>query len=467
MSSIMHPLDMWKHPECNNPGCKRLRGDYKLLHNHLTTKEGQLLERKRPAPVLDFGQFPECSCQACAEILARHKDLYKECLDLRDDKERLTTELELYKSTVEIMEIKIEKLEYCLGREMGLLEIERKNNTTPTGPCTECTRLKEIVHFLRSRASHNTDREMLWNKTLEEVISELKSQVVTLTNKVIEFKRIIHMKEDLFSKDEVIADLRRQLSQKATTASDPASFVKIDPLSFTEPGAKEKMLSDPYIQKLAIGNPSHTFYDEQRYNEIQLQKNPNFQPRRSVAEEMVKKSFHLEAVGKLTDKLDAAERELLRQSNLVGRCAELEAENAELLRQHEAFRQKMAQRVTLKAELQGGRFEAMFRSFFIIVDEPRKYLDENTLYDAFFATLDDEQGFLQWMYESCSQKTEMPKKTSADSRAGKKLFAACLWAIGGVYKNYHRGQRYVWINIEMNGEPAACRKRQRIEDADS
>jgi len=116
--------------------------------------------------------------------------------------------------------------------------------------------------------------------------------------------------------------------------------------------------------------------------------------------------------------------------------------------------------VTLKAELQGGRFEAMFRSFFIIVDEPRKYLDENTLYDAFFATLDDEQGFLQWMYESCSQKTEMPKKTSADSRAGKKLFAACLWAIGGVYKNYHRGQRYVWINIEMNDGPAS--KRQRI-----
>jgi len=29
-----------------------------------------------------------------------------------------------------------------------------------------------------------------------------------------------------------------------------------------------------------------------------------------------------------------------------------------------------------------------------------------------------------------------------------------------VYKNYHRGQRYVWINIEMNDGPAS--KRQRI-----
>jgi hypothetical protein len=465
-SSIMHPLEVWKHPECDNPCCKRLKSDYKLLYDHISTQKVQASERKRPAP--DFGKFPECSSQGCADMLEKYKQTFKQYLDLSDEMVKLTAELDLHKSTVEIMGIKIEKLEYCLGREMGLLEIEKRNNATPTGPCPECTKLKEILHFLRSRSSHNTEKELYWSKTLEQVINGLKEQVMSLTSKVTEFKRLVHLKEDLFSKDEVVADLRRQLSQKTASAApgsvDPASFVKIDPLSFTEPGAKEELLSDPYIQKLAKGNPSHVFYDEQRFNETQLQKNPRFRPFRGVAEETVKKSFHLQEVGKLTDKLYAAERELMLQSNLAGRCAELEAANAELLSQHEAFRQKMAQRVTLKAELQGGHFESMFRSFFVIVDEPRRYLDENTMYDAFFGTLDDEQGFIEWMYESCNQKTEMPKKGSAESRAGKKLFAACLWAIGGIYKNYHRGQRYVWINIEMND--AGASKRRKVDSGD-
>ena len=109
--------------------------------------------------------------------------------------------------------------------------------------------------------------------------------------------------------------------------------------------------------------------------------------------------------------------------------------------------------LALKAVMSGDSpFEAKFRKFFTVVGEGESCLNEAILYDTFFGNISEreKEAFLKWMYSCCNNGVPNFSRAEVDKRPGKKVFAACLRAIGGVYKNWCKNQRYVWTNIRMN-----------------
>jgi hypothetical protein len=449
-------------------------------------------EKKKPICELppDFGHLiAEYGTEEC---LSKLKIFYHRYIDQCDQVDEITTALELYKKTVELLQTKNIALELCLDRETGLLEIATKHaseNISKTA-CPECSFNKEITHFLRTRYSHNSDLIRRTENTREQVVDGFKKQIVTLTDKIIEMKRKLMVKEDPFWQDVIVSELRQQIeffkhnsvpeSQKpsAKPGVDPSTYVKIDPLSFTEPGAKEKILLDPYIQKLALGNPDHTFYDEFRFHERKCQSNPGFQAQSSALKisETVKLAFHLSEMDKITAKLRAAEEENMKLSSknrdLTAQCTVLEEEVSKMARQRCDLMTKMEQRNSLSSKLEEGECKSKFVDFFRIVEGDCKCLDENTMYDAFFGQLTEQERLscIEWMYASCHHGAKPRKRDlqeDNESRVGKKMFSSCLYAIGGIYKNSYKGQRYVWINIEMNDGLTNPAKRQRTLSMDS
>ena len=491
MAVVLHPQTRNTLPKCSNPGCQLVLSQWGIIYDQYDEVVlGK--ERKKPVPEFppEFGHLiAEYGTEEC---LSKLKDFYRKYIDQCDELYQKNTALELYRKTVELLQAKNLTLEQCLDRESGLLEIATKyaSEKMPKTSCPECSFNKEITHSLRTRHAHNYDKIRHCENTREQVVDGLKNQIETLTDKVVEMKRKLMVKEDPFWQDVVVSELRQQIEQlkqnsapqnqvpSAKPGVDPSTYVKIDPLSFTEPGAKEKLLSDPYIQKLALGNPDHTFYDESRFNERKLQSNSGFQPQNSAprVSETVKLAFHLNEMDKISAKFRTLEEENMKISSknreLQAQCIALEEEVSKMARQRGDLMTKLEQRNSLNSKLLEGECKAKFVDFFRVVEGDCKCLDENTMYDAFFGQLTEQERLscIEWMYSSCHDGAKPRKRDlqeDNESRVGKKMFSSCLYAIGGVYKNSYKGQRYVWINIEMKNDAIHPTKRQRTLGMDS
>jgi len=424
-------------------------------------------------------------------MLAHYKSAYQQYLTLLDETEKLRSELDIYKSATSIIEVRNQSLTHCLEREKCALEIEKKyrllaEQSSKDGrsgvqlPCMQCTKLKEELQMLRSRCSHNSEKMLSWERIQDQAVEDLKKKVNSLTNKLVEFRRKSMIKEDLFWKDEVIADLRQQLGKQPPAPIkertpfsaeregrlDPSSsVVNIDPFSFNEPGDKTRqyLLTDPYIRKLAVAHPNHVFMDEHRNHERQTQPASYQQhgrlPQQSMEDDYVKTSFHVEEVNKLMFKSLRAESEISdlidENKRLDARCSDLESKLIETKKQFDALKSKLAQRPIPEVTLQPGECQDGFEAFFTLVDVGDcECLDENTMYDAFFGRLSDEERlrYLDWMCGSCLLQSGIPRQRDPDARAGKKAFRACLFGIGGVFKRSYNGRRNVWINLRMRVE---------------
>lgn len=501
MTSIMHPLDLWKFPDCQNEGCFRLRSQYKLIYDKYTSDEQVEVsksEKHRIRPTLDFGEFSPCENESCMRMLLHYKSTYQKYLTQIDETERIKSELDIYKSTTSLLEVKTQSLIQCLEREKELLEIERKHNNSAEQqsllgqtcgilpfPCLRCTKLKEEIQMLRSRCSHNAEKMLSWEKIREQSVDDLKKKVESLTSKLIEFRRKSMIKEDLFWKDEVIADLRQQLGRKPPApkpaeASAPAalidqrypsSIVNIDPYSFNEPGddTRQYLLTSPYVRKLAAAHPSHVFMDEHRKSERQCQPGAtSFAPAPARDEEYVRTSFHVEEVNKWMTKFLRTESEIsdLMDENkqLALRNADLESELGKLKSQHDELKASVAQRaLPSSTTLLPGDCKDGFESFFKLCNiGDCECLDESTMYDAFFGRLADAERvrYVEWMYACCHQGAKPRQRdlheNDPDARAGKKAFRACLFSIGGVFKRCFNGRRNVWINVQMTDGDDGC-----------
>ena len=473
-----------------------VNSQWKLIHDRyeevVLGKEKKRTDFELP---LDFGQpAPGCEHDECASLFSRLKVIYQKYMELLEELDLKNVDLDLYKKTVQILDSKNFALVNCLERESGLLAIAEKYNSesAPRVPCPECAHNKEQTHFLRCRYSHNSDKIMAMENMREQVVDDLKKQIETLTDKITEMRRKLMVKEDPFWRDVTICDLRQQIQHlkcieeaptQAGVAAEPprvdnAKYVKIDPLSFPEPGAKEKLRLDPYIQRLAIGNPDHVFYDEQQFNERKLRSNPGFQSRNGASKvsESVKLAFHLSEMDKITAKFRTLEDENMklasRNRELVAHCTVLEEEVSKMARQRGDLMTKLEQRNSLSSKLQDGPCKSRFVDFFRIVEGDCKCLDENTMYDAFFGQLTEQERLscIEWMYASCHDGAKPRKRDlqeDNESRVGKKMFSSCLYAIGGVFKKAFNGRRNVWINIEMNDELVNPAKRQRTLSMDS
>lgn len=433
---------------------------------------------------LEFGQCASgCENSECVSTLLRLKMFFQKSIELGDELDLKNIDLDLYKKTVQILDSKIFALLKSLERESGLLAIAEKYNSEspPKVPCSECSRNKEQTHFLRSLHSHNSDKIIAMELQREQVVDDLKERIETLSGKLVEMRRKLMVKEDPFWRDATISDLKQQIEQmksnvllEAPTGVDNSKYVKIDPLSFPEPGAKEKLRSDPYIQRLAVGNPDHMFYDEQQFGERKSRSNPDFQSRTSKVSESVKLAFHLSEMDKVTGKFRTLEDENMKLScknrELAASCAVLEEEVSNMVRQRGELMTKLEKRNSLSSKLQEGLCKSLFVDFFKIVSGDCICLDENTMYDSFFGQLQEQERLscIEWMYASCHDGAKPRKRDlheDNESRVGKKMFSSCLYAIGGVFKKSFNGRRNVWINIEMNEANPA--KRQRTLESET
>ena len=145
---------------------------------------------------------------------------------------------------------------------------------------------------------------------------------------------------------------------------------------------------------------------------------------------------------------------------LISKCTAHESSFHRLEKRYEALKLKLSRRKMLYDVIMAhnSEEELCFKNFFKVVEGSEcECLDENTMYDAFFSSIPfqhDRERFIEWMYACCHQGAHLPKKqrlkiAHTEARVGKRMFAACLWAIGGIFKRAYRGNRNVWINIHM------------------
>ena len=333
-------------------------------------------------------------------MLAQYQSVYKMYIDLHQQLTNANYELHLRDTTtVPTMQVEINRLHDCLERELGEKAI-LEQKSPESSPCPACVEKKRLLDFLRGRCSHNTDRTLALEdmRLTRAKIDELEKEVRILQSRVAYFHTMSTHKANLFWRDEEVRMLREQLegrtNQLATKLNeDPASFRNLD------------------AEVLALGRMHAGAAQDQRAE-----------------------------ISELRLRTDA------ERSELTARCAKLETEIADSSARYQALRLRVARRSPLKAVLHGA-LEPQFRAFFEVVPEGCECLDENTIYDAFFGGLSgsDRSCWIEWMYSCCNR----PRRRGA-GRAGKKLLAACLWAIGGVYKSAQNGWRYVWVNLRRS-----------------
>jgi hypothetical protein len=106
-----------------------------------------------------------------------------------------------------------------------------------------------------------------------------------------------------------------------------------------------------------------------------------------------------------------------------------------------------------------------FNMLFNVSDVYNATLDENTLYDNFFMDQPEKEKLqvIEEMFSACHGGSKMPerdrKKFKSDllvdaadsSRIGKRSFAACLKALGGVSQRKYA--KTVWVNVHMRHPP--------------
>jgi hypothetical protein len=106
-----------------------------------------------------------------------------------------------------------------------------------------------------------------------------------------------------------------------------------------------------------------------------------------------------------------------------------------------------------------------FNVIFMVTNFCNAVLDENTLYDNFFMDQPEKDRLqvIEEMFSACHDGSKMPerdrKKFRSDllvdaadsSRIGKRSFAACLKAMGGIPKRKYA--KTVWVNVHMRRPP--------------
>ena len=113
--------------------------------------------------------------------------------------------------------------------------------------------------------------------------------------------------------------------------------------------------------------------------------------------------------------------------------------------------------------------ETRFRILFDVTNYCGAGMEENRLYDSFFSDQPEKERLdvLEELFSVCHDGNKMPERDrkkykhdlmgdpSESSRIGKRSFAACLKALGGISKR--KNNTIYWINVEMHREPMFMR----------
>ena len=402
---------------------------------------------------LEFGEFKPCADNTeCSRMLDQYKLVYREYIDQHQELANLKHELRLtHETTVPMLRVEISRLNDCLERELGEKAILEQGSPRPSdsalrSSCDECVQKKRLLDFLRGRCSHNSKKTMDDCRFVNDKLQELENEVRFLQSRVSYFHTMSTRKNNLFWRDEEVAMLRNQLHSRT---SHLATRLNADPASFRNLEAEVLALRRLH----AGGQRGLDEQDEQESTQSRL-------------------STELWELKVRTDEERAAATTEIAALN--ARLLESETGFHRLFAQYEGLKQKLAKRRRLKAVFANDCPErAEFESFFRIVEDEGECLEENVMYDAFFDSLDERrrERFVAWMYACCHQGRALPlrdRQTLCDARVGKKTFAACLWAIGGVFKRAFNGRRNVWINVRMTKKEHAddltgnSRKRSRL-----
>ena len=475
---------------CTCPKCAELLSTLAaLLKSGLpnTRKFESSMELKHSAfelERLEFGQFSECPNQECCNILSEFKKFYGQYLEQWTKVQQKYAAARGHQLRSELLEIENEFLKHSLDMETKRTGIVRKHlelsNASYSGHVQMEKEEKELnkhAHFYGSGIEY---KFTTWNtakienleeqvKRLEYICSNMGQQfsrqmnlyykdvvVSRLTQELQEFKtKFAELEENLNKKQVEIAELHRTVPQQSENQLEPV-IINIGPCSFRTREAAVNFLSRPEVVNLAKWHVDHVFYDEHglMMREFQKKFSSNAGLMEAFGTQEVEQLKH--TVNRLKD-----ENSELRSSIDI-RDAELNSvkeELAELKETYEDSDDTPVQRTTYTAVVSGnGAFEEKFHKSFSVVREGESVQDENILYDFLFGkmTTPEKEAFLGWMYSCCNNGARIPKKAQKrmgeplPARPGKKLFASCLAAIGGIYKDSYKDTCYKWINIRMN-----------------
>ena len=246
------------------------------------------------------------------------------------------------------------------------------------------------------------------------------------------------LKENLKSKQADIANLQRELQAfkevidtlKAATPEDLQSHTvevcrnlicrnKINALK-AERDEKERRIHDMHLDYLMVTNGASQALEDAKYWQ---------------------KQHELALEGKCEELLEAANYKPVQEVEVV----EVPKASKEL-------------KANLDQELRR-RLDCLFiRTFNLDLE-----IEENKLYDAFLLDQPEHErlGMLHRMYKACHGGEPIPDKEAKNydpnapetgsGRIAKKSFAACLRAMGGVFKR--KGTKILWRNIRTRREP--------------
>lgn len=446
--------------------------------------------------LLEFGEFQTCGAnEGCAHMLSQYKKVYGKYIEQHRELENVKYTLKVREeTTIPTLQVDINRLKDCLEREKAEISILERREFASHGsevcygsiemltrPCArpECVEKRDLLDMLRKRCAHNTDRTLEDMRLVREKLEELEKEAQFLQSRVSYFHTISMKKKDLFWRDEEVAMLRRQLEDRMNPLatklnSDISMFKNLD----AEVLALRQMHANRSAEQREEGIPPVSVYPSNAH----------------MTEGYVTLMDHKEVVGQMTARLcsmdtnysvemhQLKEKTESERRQLANELAVLKRENAKLAsryaaleRQHDELNQSAMKRTILKAVIDdGSEFERDFRAFFTLVDEGEVCYDENTLYDSFFHQRSREQrhAYIEWMYGCCHHGAALSNRLKRDlhadeRRTGKKLFAACLWAIGGIYKNFFNGHWYVWINVSIERKnivsDPSLKRRKRLD----
>jgi len=484
------PINVETLAECENECCAHLRSILRqilkglhpntLITGGMVMIDGVAVNRPlyRPVP-LEFGKFDECKNQDCCEMLKCYKKVYTEYLAQRTTLNEKTFEFSGHLLRSELLEIENKRLRQLLDQSTELLKhvTAQDAGCSSTAHCLGCTKVDNVATLLKS-FSCKRDLELEKDRKQNSEINFYKIQAedAKQINKTLT-SRIMGSQDNLFGKDAVVSDLRKKLDEKDSIIGElkqngipaktsQAVTVRLDQNSFLSAEAMNAFQAHPGVQSVARHHENAIFLDKEGMRLRQRQQNFGSASTHSSAGGDT--TFEEFRNRQLEGELSQARSKIIMCEEIIAALSRKEAELEELKKKSEDQKEKVARRSPLKADLKGShQCEVIFRHFFEIVKEGESCLAENTLYDTFFGGMmeQEKEGFMQWMRMCCYNGAVLPKReqkrmTETEKRSGKKLFAACLWAIGGIFHNSFQGYRCVWINIRMN----TATKKRKVEE---
>ena len=482
------PINVDQLAECENECCAHLRSTLgqilKGLHPNtlitggMVTIDGVAVNKPLYHPIpMDFGKFDECKNPNCCEMLKRYKLVYTEYLAQRAKLNEKTFEFSGHLLRSELLEIENKRLKQLLEQSAELLK-HVTTQSIATTQCFGCSKIGDVTALLK-QYSRKVDNELDKDRKQNSEINFYKIQAedAKQINKTLT-SRIMGSQDNLFGKDSLVSDLRKKLEEKDTiiaslkqnggehSVRNPVPVtVRLDQNSFLSSEALNAFQMHPGVINAAIHHGNSIFIDREGLRMRERQRDLGDISTYGSTEDL---TFEEHYARQLEGELSRAKSKIEMYEEKISSLSQKEAELEELRKKSEDQKEKAARRSPLKADLKGNHpCEIIFRRFFELVEEGESCLAENTLYDTFFGGMmeQEKEGFMQWMRMCCYNGAVLPKReqkrmTETEKRSGKKLFAACLWAIGGIFHNSFQGYRCVWINIRMN----TATKKRKVEE---